>query len=85
MFDERRQLLAQPRGVLLAEVDLVLHAAYPEMQGLVGRAAIKIVLKYHDGLSCHPNPPMSAMGRLPCSGQHSFPPMDGLHRSSEKW
>jgi hypothetical protein len=57
MFDERRQLLAQPRSVLLAEVDLVLQAAYPEMQRLVGRAAIKIVLKYHDGLSCHPNPP----------------------------
>jgi hypothetical protein len=57
MLDERRKLLAQPRGVLRAQVDLVLQAAYPEVQRLVGGAAIKIVFQYHDRPSCHPNPP----------------------------
>jgi hypothetical protein len=43
MFDEGRELLTEPGGVLLAQVDLVHRAVYPEAQRLVCRTAIKIV------------------------------------------
>jgi len=43
MLDEGRELFAERPGVLLAQVDLVLGAAYPEPHRLGCRASIKIV------------------------------------------
>src|SRR6266487_2026026 len=43
MVEEGRHLRAEPRGVLVAQVNFVLRAAYPEPQRLLGRTAIKIV------------------------------------------
>jgi hypothetical protein len=43
VVNERRELFAELRGVLLAQVDLVFRAAHPEPHGLVRRSAIKIV------------------------------------------
>src|SRR5437773_1882405 len=43
MFDVRSELLAQRRGVLLVQVDLVLRAADPEPQRLGCRTSVKIV------------------------------------------
>jgi hypothetical protein len=57
MLDEWRKLLAQPGGVLLVQVDLILGTAYPEPQRLGGRAAFKIVFQCNDDLCRHPNPP----------------------------
>src|SRR5262249_60552924 len=44
VLDVGRDLPAEPAGVLLAEVDLVVHAAEPEPQRLIRRAFIKVVL-----------------------------------------
>jgi hypothetical protein len=43
MFDEGCGLLTERPGVLLVQVDLVLRAVHPEPQGLVCRAAVKII------------------------------------------
>jgi hypothetical protein len=57
VLDEWRKLLAQFRGILLVQVDLILRSAYTEPQRLICRAAFKIVFKRHDYLCRHPNPP----------------------------
>jgi hypothetical protein len=45
MSDEGCDLPPERRGVLLAQIDLVLCAAQPESQRLIGRAAVKIVFQ----------------------------------------
>jgi hypothetical protein len=40
MFDERRELLTESAGVRGAEIDLVLRAAEPEPQRLIGGTAV---------------------------------------------
>jgi hypothetical protein len=67
MVDERRHALTQLRRVLAAQVDLVLRAVDPEPHRLVRRAAVKIVHKRDNCLSCHPKPPRDQMGHLLCS------------------
>jgi len=57
MIDERRQALTHPRRVLAAQVDLVLPAVNRELHRLVGLAAVDIIHKCDNCLSCHPNPP----------------------------
>jgi len=43
VIDERRQLSAELRGVLLTQVDLVFRTTHAEPHGLIRRPAIKIV------------------------------------------
>jgi hypothetical protein len=43
MLYEWSNACAEPMGVLLTEVDLVLSAAYAEPNRLIGRSPIKIV------------------------------------------
>jgi hypothetical protein len=57
MIDERLHSLTQLVRVLLAQVDLVRRAVDPEPHRLVGRAAVKIVHKRDNCLSCHPKTP----------------------------
>src|SRR6266566_2539632 len=47
MFDVGRDLPAESAGILLAEVDLVLQAAYPEPQRLHCWASIKVVFEFY--------------------------------------
>src|SRR5262249_60055739 len=54
MRNERCQLLAERPGILLVQIDLVLGAADPEPQRLLGRAAIQIVFERDNYLRCHP-------------------------------
>ena len=46
MFNVGRDLPAEPAGVLLAEVDLVVGAAEPEPQRLIRWASIKVVFEF---------------------------------------
>jgi hypothetical protein len=57
MFDERCDLPAERRGVLVAQVDLIFGAAQPEPHGLIRRAAIKIVFQRDGYLLRHPRLP----------------------------
>src|SRR5262249_14850164 len=54
---ERGQLLAEGGGVLGAQVDLIIGAADGEPHGLIGRAAIEIVLQRDGYLLGHRNLP----------------------------
>src|SRR6266496_6328965 len=54
VFDERCDLPAERRGVLGAQVDLVLGAAQPEPHRLIRRTAIKNVFQCDGNLLCHP-------------------------------
>jgi len=62
MFDERCELLAERRGVLLAQIDLILGAIHLEPHRLVCRTAIKIILEFDGYLLCHPGLPCAAIG-----------------------
>ena len=53
MIDERCELAAERRGVLLAQIDLILGAIDPEAHRLVCRAPIKIILEFDGYLLCH--------------------------------
>jgi hypothetical protein len=46
MIDERGERAAQRRGVLLAQIDLILGAIHPEPHRLVCWAPIKIILEF---------------------------------------
>src|SRR5260221_4146524 len=46
VLDERRELPAEPGGIPGAQIDHVLRAAQPELQRLVGTAAVQII--FHD-------------------------------------
>src|SRR5690349_1381646 len=54
MLDERCELAAQRRSVLLAQIDLILGAIDPESHRFIGRALIKIILEFDGYLLCHP-------------------------------
>ena len=56
VLDERLELRPESRGILGAQVNLVLSAAESELNCLLRRPAVKIVLQRDDSSSCHPNP-----------------------------
>jgi hypothetical protein len=43
VLDEGREFLTERAGVLLIQIDLVLHATEPEPHRLTGRASIEII------------------------------------------
>jgi len=57
MLDERREPFSECLCVLLAEIDLVLRAAYREQQHLVGGTPVKIIFECDLDPCCHPGPP----------------------------
>jgi hypothetical protein len=57
LTDIRRDLLAERRRVLLAQIDLVLKAAEPEPYRLVRRTAGQIIFQRDRNLRRHPQPP----------------------------
>jgi hypothetical protein len=63
VLDERRELPTERRGVLSAQIDLVLGAAQPEPHRLIRRASIKVVFQRDGYLLCHPGLP-GAIGQL---------------------
>src|SRR6266487_6207102 len=54
MVDEGRELAAERRGVLPAQIDLILRAVQAESHRLIRPAPIKIVFERDGGLLCHP-------------------------------
>src|SRR5689334_2037522 len=58
VLDERRELPAERRGVLSAQVDLVVGAAEPEPHRLIRRASINVVFQRDGYLLSHPRPPL---------------------------
>ena len=54
MIDERGELLAERRGVLGAQIDLILGAVHPEPHRLIRGAPIKIILEFDGYLLCYP-------------------------------
>src|SRR5438876_10065833 len=65
MFYEGCDLPPERRGVLLAQIDLVLCAAQPESHRLISRASIKIVFQCDGDLLCHPGLPWLRSGISP--------------------
>jgi len=57
MLDERCELAAQRRSVLLAQIDLILGVIDPESHRFIGRATIEIILEFDGYLLCHPGLP----------------------------
>jgi hypothetical protein len=43
VLDEGREFLPERPGVLLTQIDLVLHTAEPEPHRLTGRASVKVI------------------------------------------
>src|SRR6266566_967174 len=81
MFDVGRDLPAESAGILLAEVDLVLQAAYPEPQRLHCWASIKVVFEFysdplrHRGLhDCMGYLHRTRSTVIPCSPRRRRPP-----------
>src|SRR6266536_2421559 len=66
--DEVRESVTQLRGVLLGQVNLVLHAVESELHRLVGLATIKVVLQDDDFASSHLTNPLRT---IPISGNDS--------------
>src|SRR5512140_3560239 len=58
VLDERSDLAAERRGVLSAQVDLIVGAAEPEPHRLIRRATINVVFQRNCYLLCHPRPPL---------------------------
>jgi hypothetical protein len=54
MIDEGCQLAAERAGVLLAQIDLVLRAVYPEPHRFGRRAPIKIIFEFDGNPLYHP-------------------------------
>ena len=54
MIDERGELAAQRRGVLLAQIDLIFRTIHPEPHRLLRRAPIKIIFELDGYLLRHP-------------------------------
>src|SRR5689334_6114983 len=54
MLDERSELAAQRRGVLLAQIDLIVPTIHPEPHRLIRRTPIKIIFELDGYLLCHP-------------------------------
>src|SRR5215467_7209637 len=69
MLDERRDLLAERGGVLLAQVDLIVRAAEGEPHGLIRRAAIQVVFQRHGYSLGHLGLPTPRLMFAPYSGE----------------
>ena len=54
VIDERCEIAAERRGVLGAQIDLILGAIHPEPHPSICRAPIKIILEFDGYLLCHP-------------------------------
>ena len=70
VIDERCELAAERRGVLGAQIELILVAIHPEPHRRICRAPIKIILEFDGYLLCHPRPPsrdrLSAPYKINC-------------------
>jgi len=67
VLDEWRELPAERGGVLLAQVDLVIHAAEPETHGLRGRSAAQVIFQGDSYPLGHPYLPLcdGCLHRIP--------------------
>src|SRR6266566_3948148 len=73
MIDERCELAAERRSVLLAQIDLIVRTIHPEPHRLVRRAPIKIIFELDGYLLCHPRL-LAALGlpapyKINCNGR----------------
>jgi hypothetical protein len=80
MLDERRKLLAERGGVLLAQVDLIVGAGEGETQRLVRRSAVEVVLQRDRYSLGHLNLPKTVM--VACTvRRQGHPPQPQRRRS----
>src|SRR5439155_15347735 len=63
--DEVRESVPQLQGVLLRQVNLILHAVERELHRLVGLATIKVVLQDDDFASSHLTNPLHTISGAP--------------------
>jgi hypothetical protein len=85
MVDKRRELFAELRGVLLAQIDLVFRAGHAEPHGLVRRSTVKVVFQRDDCPSCHPYPQPLTPNCLDLVRSHCHNITNDLPTSSPAW
>jgi hypothetical protein len=53
VLDKRRELPVELGGILGAQIDFVLRAAEPELQGLIGGASVQVIFQDDRNPCCH--------------------------------